>query len=117
MSLDGVQVCLVTLQLFDVLFNAPLYSVVHDLVLVHWSNQFDQPCLITPLKEIPTERSQLEDNIRDYLSLVPEELTSCKHVAGDLGLEQYLVDAHQQVLSPSANLVDPPVIHALDVLG
>ena len=86
-----------TLQLFDVLFNAPLYSVVHDLILVHWSNQIDQPSLITPLEDIAVERSQLEESIKEYLSLVPEDLTSCKHVAGDLGLEQYLVDAHQQV--------------------
>lgn len=93
-----------TLQLFDVLLNAPLYSVVHDLILVHWTNQFDQPCLITPLEEIPTERSQLEESIKDYLSLVPEELTSCKHVAGDLGLQQYLIDAHHQVPSSVLHL-------------
>lgn len=87
-----------TLQLFDVLLNAPLYSVVRDLVLTHWSDQFYKPSLITPTEQIPAERNQLEDTIKDYLSLVPEELTSSKHVAGDLGLEQYLIDAHHQVV-------------------
>ena len=93
-----LQVCQVTLQLFDVLLNAPLYSVVRDLILTHWSDQFYKPSLITPTEQIPAERNQLEDTIKDYLSLVPEELTSSKHVAGDLGLEQYLIDAHHQVV-------------------
>ena len=86
-----------TLQLFDVLLNAPLYSVVDGLVLVHWPDALERPCLITPTQEIAQERLQLEQSIKDYLSLVPEELTSCKHVTGDLGLEQYLMDAHHQV--------------------
>lgn len=92
-----MQVCQVTLQLFDVLLNAPLYSVVQDLVLVHWPDSTDRPCLMTETQEIAQERQQLEQSVKDYLSLVPEELTSCKHVAGDLGLEQYLFDAHRQV--------------------
>lgn len=86
-----------TLQLFDVLLNAPLYSVVEGLVLVHWPDAVERPSLITQTQEIARERQQLEQNVKDYLSLVPEELTSCKHVTGDLGLEQYLMDAHQQV--------------------
>lgn len=86
-----------TLQLFDVLLNAPLYSVVEGLVLVHWPDAVECPSLITQTQEIAWERQQLEQNVKDYLSLVPEELTSCKHVTGDLGLEQYLMDAHQQV--------------------
>ena len=86
-----------TLQLFDVLLNAPLYSVVDGLVLVHWPGASECPCLMTQTQEIARERLQLEQNVKDYLSLVPEELTSCKHVTGDLGLEQYLMDAHHQV--------------------
>ena len=93
-----MQICQVTLQLFDVLLNAPLYSVVSDLVLVHWPDSSERPCLVMPTKEIASERHHLEQTINDYLSLVPEELTSCKHVAGDLGLEQYLIDAHHQVV-------------------
>ena len=98
-----------TLQLFDVLLSAPLYSVVYDLVLVHWPDSSERPCLMTPTKEISTERHQLEESIKDYLSLVPEELTSCKHIAGDLGLEQYLIDAHHQVssLSESTEMQNP----------
>ena len=86
-----------TLQLFDVLLSAPLYSVVRDLVLIHWPDTSERPCLITQTQEIGEERQQLEQHVKDYLSLVPEELTSCKHVAGDLGLEHYLFDAHCQV--------------------
>lgn len=110
--------CQVTLQLFDVLLSSPLYLVVHDLILVHWSNPRHQPCLITSTEDIPAERRQVEDNIKKYLSLVPEELTSCKHVSGDLGLEQYLIDAHHQVLclslydsaSPYAHLINDRLI-------
>lgn len=90
-----------TLQLFDVLLNAPLYSVVEGLVLTHWPNTTECPSLITQTQEIAQERYQLEQIVKDYLSLVPEELTSCKHVTGDLGLEQYLMDAHHQVKADS----------------
>ena len=93
-----------TLQLFDVLLNAPLYSVVDGLVLVHWPDASERPCLITRTQEITQERLQLEQSVKDYLSLVPEELTSCKHVTGDLGLEQYLLDAHYQVNMDNARI-------------
>ena len=86
-----------TLQLFDVLLNAPLYLVVEGLVLAHWPDPSERPSLITQTPEIAQDRSELEQTVKDYLSLVPEELTSCKHVTGDLGLEQYLMDAHHQV--------------------
>ena len=86
-----------TLQLFDVLLNAPLYLVVEGLVLANWPDSSERPSLITQTPEIAQDRSELEQTVKDYLSLVPEELTSCKHVTGDLGLEQYLMDAHHQV--------------------
>lgn len=89
--------CQVTLQLFDVLLKAPLYSVVHDLVLVHWPGVSELPSLVTPTEKISKEREELELAVNDYLSLLPEELMSSKHISGDLGLEQYLIDAHHQV--------------------
>ncbi len=42
-------------------------------------------------------KKELEEQMKEYLSLLPESLLSCEQVSGSLGLEQYLFEAHQQV--------------------
>jgi hypothetical protein len=47
---------------------------------------------------IAWQRKKLEDTIFSYLSLVPAELLSAEVVTGETGIEDYLIEAHQQVL-------------------
>jgi len=108
----------VTLQLFDVLLTSPLPCVLEELFLCHWSPSISQttpqtpPIRSTPIKsppihelsvsiisedELTPAKKNLEEQMKDYLNLVPEYLLSCEQVAGGLGLEHYLFEAHQQV--------------------
>ena len=86
-----------TLQLFDVLISSPLPSVINDLILVHWSGSHQVEYIVLPDK-LQEEREGLQKLVEEYLALMPEGLNSCRHVSRDeVGLEQYLVDAHHQV--------------------
>jgi hypothetical protein len=44
------------------------------------------------------QRKQLEHWINSYLSLVPTDLLSAEVVTGETGVEDYLIEAHKQVL-------------------
>ena len=61
-QLSLLQVCQVTLQLFDVLLQAPLPSVVREMVLRHWWGG-GTPLLITPPHQLAAERQKLEETI------------------------------------------------------
>ncbi len=122
MSLCPIQISQVTLQLFDVLLSSPLPCVLHDLFLCHWSPVSSGPTSptahtspspptpnstsVTSLSPSPSfiseenlspVKKELEEQMKDYLSLLPESLLSCEQVSGSLGLEEYLIEAHQQV--------------------
>lgn len=90
------EVCQVTLQLFDVLLQASLPDVVHELVLQYWKGS-QVPQLVVPPEELAAQRQDLEEDTKSYLSLVPDHLSSSRQVTGDTGLENYLIEAHQQV--------------------
>ena len=61
-ELPLLQVCQVTLQLFDVLLQAPLPSIVQEMVLRHWWGG-GTPLLITPPHQLASERQKLEETI------------------------------------------------------
>ncbi len=96
-----------TLQLFDVLLHTPLPTITNTLILRYWEGQREgkedegiqrtRNGLIIATDELGAERLKLEETARSYLCLVPDHLRSCKSVSDDVGLEHYLVEAHQQV--------------------
>ena len=65
--LSLLQVCQVTLQLFDVLLQAPLLFVVQDMVLKHWWGG-GTPLLITPPHQLASERQKLEETVTALVS-------------------------------------------------
>lgn len=87
------EVCLVTLQLFDVLTTLPQPEVMQTLVLQYWRG------CIRPPSPLDTQglRKELEQTIESYLTLVPPGLASCGSVHGETDIEQYLIEAHRQV--------------------
>lgn len=116
-----LQICQVTLQLFDILLSSPLPCVLQELFLCHWlhvpthpsssthaspSNfdtnttsdmTFSSSVSFVSKENLSPVRKELEEQMKDYLSLLPESLLSCEQVSGSLGLEEYLLEAHQQV--------------------
>lgn len=86
------EVCLITLQLFDVLATLSHPAVMQTLVFQHWKRA--RP----PLQlDVQTMRSELEQLIESYLTLLPPGLASCGPVHGETDIEQYLIEAHQEV--------------------
>ncbi len=68
-------------------------------VTAHTSPNSKTPSTLTFVSEenLSPVKKELEEQMKDYLSLLPESLLSCEQVSGSLGLEQYLFEAHQQV--------------------
>ena len=62
------QVCQVTLQLFDILLQAPLPSVVQEIVLKYWWGG-GAPLLVTPPHRLTSERQWLEETITKLVHL------------------------------------------------
>lgn len=63
-----LQVCQVTLQLFDILLQAPLPSVVQEIVLKYWWGG-GVPLLVTPPHRLTSERQWLEETITKLVHL------------------------------------------------
>lgn len=55
--------CQVTLQLFDVLLQASLPDVVHELVLQYWKGS-QVPQLVVPPEELAAQRQDLEEDTK-----------------------------------------------------
>ncbi len=84
-----MQVCTVTLQLFDILLRLPFSMIIEELT--HCSST-TLNCILQA-DQMHSARVQLEQDTVSYLSLIP----SCLSSGGGEDLSQYLREAHDKV--------------------
>ena len=83
-----------TLQLFDVLLQSPLWTVIVE-DLAKYSPL--SPSSILHSDGLLSARVQLEQDIVSYLSLIPNCISSCKSDDYIEDMSRYMREAHSKV--------------------